>query len=264
MIYFPMINAPGCSGWNSINFFPPNDWENQVQDNLYLYLLYIHKGNWNSSLIQKSKKLSTIKITEDQVKSITNSENIKVFCLSSSELNSSSKKLFIPTFQSTSLPTWRAAIGIKNISNSSSYQGEIIAFKPASSFLTFAPFIQRHKDYIKNYFLFVNLESSAERRESEVVFSDIQYPNKIKTRIKVKNNFVNIIDLNKIDYENDSIPLLSCKDMAALPLFIAFNTKTNALSVEHTHPGASFVVHGQRWMAQNILKDLWFNKINSI
>ena len=38
---------------------------------------------------------------------------------------------------------------------------------------------------------------------------------------------------------------------------VSINQKTNAISIEHTHPGASFVVHGQRWLAQNKLKDLW-------
>ena len=261
MIYFPMVTAPDCEGWNSINFFPPNEWENKIESKLNLYLLTIENSHWTSTLIEKSNKNKTLIITEDEISKITNSNKLKVFCLSSTELPNKSSTLMMPNFTSTSIPTWRSSIGIKNKTNSSSYQGEMIAFKPKSSFLTFAPFIQLHNKYIKNYFLFVNLEKITESRQSEIFFSDIKNPNIIKKRIKVINNTVNIIDLDIIEYDENSIPLLSCKDMAGLPLFVSINQKTNAISIEHTHPGASFVVHGQRWLAQNKLKDLWFKKI---
>ncbi len=259
-----MVTAPNCEGWNSINFFPPNEWENKIEKKLNLYLLTIDKDNWNSYLIEKSDKNKTIIITENEINKITNSKNIKIFCLSSTELPSQSKSLIMPNFVSTSIPTWRSSIGLRNESNSSSYQGEMIAFKPKSSFLTFAPFIQNHKSHVKNFFLFVNLEKSTETRRSEISFSDVKEPNIIKKKVSVLNNYVNIIDLNSIGFEENSIPLISCKDMAGLPLFVSINQQTNGLSIEHTHPGASFVVHGQRWVAQNKLKDLWFKKIYSI
>ena len=54
MIYFPMVTAPDCEGWNSINFFPPNEWENKIESKLNLYLLTIENSHWTSTLIEKS------------------------------------------------------------------------------------------------------------------------------------------------------------------------------------------------------------------
>jgi len=262
MIFFPLVNAPNCKGWNSINFFPPNNWENEFKGTLYLYLLTIEDNVWVSHLIEKSNEYKSLIVHEKDVGKISKSNQIKVFCLSYSVLPKTSTELFNINFNSTSLPTWRSSIGISNQTNSSSYQGEIIAFKPGSSFLTFAPFLQFAPD-IDNYFLFVNLEKNTKLRESEIFFSSLKHPNNIKSHVLVKNNFVNVIKLDNLDYSKSSLPLISCKDMAGLPLFVSINKITNAISIEHTHPGASFVVHGKRWVAQNLLKEKWFKKIFS-
>ena len=52
------------------------------------------------------------------------------------------------------------------------------------------------------------------------------------------------------------LPILISKDMSGIPLFLATSDTSNSMSLEHTHPPASYVVHGQRWAVQKYLKGL--------
>ncbi len=261
MIYFPMITLEGCVGWNSLNSFPPNNWEVEKNNNFYLYLIFIENNKWRTHLIKEFNSVETFNIDENDINKITKSKSIKVFCLSKSKLPDSSITLPLMKFESTSIPTWRSSIGLKNDTNSSSYQGEIIPFSLKSNFLTFAPFIQDHNDNLQNFLVFTNLEKAPNKRKAHIDFTDIANPKKILKTCEVYNNTVNVINLNEIKYEPNSVPLISCNEMAGLPIFVSINNKTKGISLEHTHPGASFVVHGNRWVAQKQLKDIWFNKI---
>jgi hypothetical protein len=49
--------------------------------------------------------------------------------------------------------------------------------------------------------------------------------------------------------------------MAAIPLYFSSAMDGAYLSLEHTHPPASLVVHGRRWEAQKMLKNRWFAKV---
>ena len=69
-------------------------------------------------------------------------------------------------FLYTKSPEWRATVGFKFRNSETSYQGEINAFPPKASLLTFHPFIQYNK--IENYFVFINLESTPIFRSSQI------------------------------------------------------------------------------------------------
>ena len=109
---------------------------------------------------------------------------------------------------------------MKNDTHSSSYQGEIIPFGNKSSFLTFAPFIQNHNSNLENYLIFSNLEKTTDRRYGQMNFSQLSNPEKILKTENVQNNKVNIINLNDINYLKDDVPLISCNNMAGLPILL--------------------------------------------
>ena len=50
--------------------------------------------------------------------------------------------------------------------------------------------------------------------------------------------------------------------MAGIPLVLEF-AKTKMLSLEHTHPPASFVVQGERFKVQSEIKYNWFNTLKT-
>ena len=261
MIFFPIIELNNLVGWTSLNSFPPNNWEIDRFKKLYVYLIFIENNKWNSKLLNTLESYENFYFDQHDVKKITNTDSIKILCLSKSKINDYSDVLPSIDFQTTSLPTWRASIGLKNDTHSSSYQGEIIPFGSKSSFLTFAPFIQNHSQNLENYLIFSNLEKNIDKRYGKMVFSQLSNPEEKLKTVTVQNNKVNIISLNDIGYEKESVPLISCNDMAGLPIFATVNKITNAISIEHTHPGASFVVHGNRWIAQKFLKEIWQDRI---
>ena len=261
MIFFPIIELDNLIGWTSLNSFPPNNWEIARSNKFYVYLLFIENDQWKSKLIKTLGSYENFYLDQNDINKITYSESIKILCLSKSKIKDICDFLPSIDFQTTSLPTWRASIGLKNDTHSSSYQGEIIPFGNKSSFLTFAPFIQNHNSNLENYLIFSNLEKTTDRRYGQMNFSQLSNPEKILKTENVQNNKVNIINLNDINYLKDDVPLISCNNMAGLPIFATINKITNAISIEHTHPGASFVVHGNRWVAQKILKEIWQDRI---
>jgi hypothetical protein len=50
--------------------------------------------------------------------------------------------------------------------------------------------------------------------------------------------------------------------MAFVPLYFSTTKDGQFLSLEHTHPPASLVTHGDRFGAQRHLKKLWFSQLS--
>jgi len=54
-----------------------------------------------------------------------------------------------------------------------------------------------------------------------------------------------------------------CRGLAGIPLYFSRTVDGVYLSLEHTHPPGSMVVHGRRWDIQKMLKNFWFKKAAS-
>jgi hypothetical protein len=72
-----------------------------------------------------------------------------------------------------------------------------------------------------------------------------------------------MIALDDLGLNAEDLPLIICRDMAGIPLYFSRKSDGAFMSLEHTHPPASFVVHGSRWEAQKLLKKHWFTKVSS-
>ena len=241
--------------------FPPNNWESSYLEVSYISLTWPENHYWRSKKLKKIEGPQTITINEIDILEYHKIKGIKLLSISKTPLPEISDFLPIPDINKTSIPEWRASIGLSKTGFSSSYQGEIFTFPVKASLISIAPFIQFGED-IENYLLFLSLEKDPKNRKSTIRISDTKNPNKIRHTFEVFNNYQNIIDLNKCEFNESDMPLISCENMTGLPLYISIDTKNKDISIEHSHPGASFVVHGNRWLAQKILKDAWFKKIN--
>jgi hypothetical protein len=156
----------------------------------------------------------------------------------------------------TSVPAWRATLGLSTSEAQTSYQGEMDAFPPQGSLLTFGPLIQ-FGEGIKNHLILLNIENSPVSRVAELEIYDAAGL-KLRGRFPVINNAANSIPLDGLDFEPGDLPLFICRGMAAIPLYFSSAMEGAYLSLEHTHPSASLVVHGRRWEAQKLLKNRWF------
>ena len=69
---------------------------------------------------------------------------------------------------------------------------------------------------------------------------------KLIDKVTIQNNSTNIIKLDKYNFNSTDLPLFACRNMAD-SVWFAISKDKKMLSLEHTHPPASFVVHGQRF-----------------
>ena len=75
----------------------------------------------------------------------------------------------------------------------------------------------------------------------------------------VKNNSANLIELDKYNFSSNHLPVFICRSMAGIPFGLGIQKNKKMLSMEHTHPPASFVIHGDRFKVQGEIKRRWFN-----
>ena len=157
-----------------------------------------------------------------------------------------------------SIPAWRSNIKISSKYTSCSYQGEI----PGSlinknlSLVSCSPMIQSQIDF-NTFFYLINLNND---------------PKKIKFKVNIMNtkkeilysqdfytNTVNILDINRIPYQlSDNMYVFTSQNRGGVPIYFTKNKDNTSLSIEHTHPPTSYVVHGNRSYFQKEKKSYWF------
>ena len=259
MSYYPILKAPFSKGWTSLANFPPNNWELKSNLSKFVNVTWAESGLWHTKNLTILEAESFLKVTYDDLVNIVPDNSFPFLSLSSELLPEKSKYLPDINDFNTKTPVWRATLGLSTDYSSVSYQGEIDKFHTQGSLLTFCPFIQA-KDSVDNYLLFINLEASASHRTAQLEFFDAK--NKIiKSKLSVKNNGLTVVSLNEISYKNDDLPVIICRGMSGIPVFYSKTSDGYFLSLEHTHPPASFVIHGKRWEAQKELKKNWFLKV---
>lgn len=160
----------------------------------------------------------------------------------------------------TSVPAWRATLGLSSPETQTSYQGELDAFPPQGSLLTFGPFVQ-FGEGVRNYLILLNIENSATSRRAVLEIYDAA-EGYFRERFAFKNNACTAISLDNLGFNSGDLPMFLSQGMAAIPLYFSSSGDGAHLSLEHTHPPASLVVHGRRWEAQKLLKTRWFAKVS--
>ena len=109
--------------------------------------------------------------------------------------------------------------------------------------------------------LFLNVEKSPIFREEEIEIFEGNTKSFIG-KIKIRNNNANLIPLDLYNFSADQLPVFVCRSMAGVPFGLALSHNKQMLSLEHTHPPASFAVHGSRFKVQGEIKKQWFTILN--
>ena len=82
--------------------------------------------------------------------------------------------------------------------------------------------------------------------------------------MEVKIYHLNFIPLNLYNFLPDQLPIFICRSMAGIPFGFGISKNKDMLSLEHTHPPASFSVHGERFKVQGEIKNNWLSKLKQI
>ena len=258
MAFFPLANTSKATGYCTLHNYPPNNWESIEECPKVVWAMYSDGENWIT------KNLGQLGIGESKTyfyNDIVSEEDIDpqpLILLQFRRTPLANRLSVLPDHEFTynKIPEWRSTVGFSLNKAQTSYQGEINPFPPRASLLTFHPFIQHHE--VNNYFLFFNIEKSPVFREEEIEIFEANTKSFVD-RIKIKNNSANLIPLDLYDFSVDQLPVFICRSMAGIPFGLAVSQNNQMLSLEHTHPPASFAVHGERFKVQAEIKRQWFD-----
>lgn len=258
MSYFPIISAPDCEGWTELSNFPPNNWEARQPRTKFINLTWSADGVWTTTSLGTLEPSKCRLIAESFITETVPKGSLPLLSLTETPVVVKSNALPVLDSAQTSLPAWRATLGLATPAAKTSYQGELDAFPSQGSLLTFGPFLQ-FGAALKNYLIFVNIESSPVSRSASLEIYDAAALT-LKGTFPVRNNSATSIPLDELGFRPGDLPLFICRGMAGIPLYFSSAMQGTYLSLEHTHPPASLVAHGQRWEAQKLLKKRWFEK----
>ena len=256
MSYYPILNAPRANGWTTLSNFPPNNWEPSRLKQQFVNVTWASDGMWLTKNLGVIAPGTFHTVHAGDVTDIVPEESLPLLSLSLEPLPTESTSLPSLDFKRTSVPAWRASLGLSTPCAQTSYQGELDFFPSQGTLLTFGPFLQFGED-VQNYLLLLNLEKSPLKRFAELEVYDAAELTP-RGRFTICNNKVNCISLDELDFKEDDLPLFICRGMAAIPLYFSYAKNGSYLSLEHTHPPASLVIYGNRWEAQKLLKQRWF------
>lgn len=260
MAFFPLANTSKVNGYCTLHNYQPNNWEPIVNCQKTVWAIYCNGNKW------VTKYLNNISIGESQTYKYSDvyqeeQENAPSLILLQFRKTPLAKYLdALPDheFSYNKTPEWRATVGFSLNQARTSYQGEINPFPPRASLLTFHPFIQYYQ--VNNYFLFFNVEKLPFFREQEIEIFEAN-TKKFVDKVKIKNNSANLIPLDKYNFSPDQLPVFVCRSMAGIPFGLGICKNNEMLSLEHTHPPASFAVHGERFKVQSEIKRQWLNAL---
>ena len=261
MSYYPILKVVGCIGSTTLFNFAPNNWERKDRQLRYINATWAEGGMWRSECvgtlpIKESITLSALDVAKKDLLS----ERGIFLSLTTAALPSECKELpSIETHPSTSAPAWRATLRLSTDYATTCYQGEIDPFSAKGSLLSFGPFIQ-YGSGIENFLVLVNIEKSPLIREAMVEIIDAATMVK-RGEFKMLSNDTTVISLDDLGFAKTDLPLIICRSMSAIPLYFSRTIDGAHLSLEHTHPPASLVVHGERWEIQKSLKNHWFASV---
>lgn len=261
MSYYPILKAPGSQGWTTLCNFAPNNWETTRCSTQLINVTWPSTKGWMTKNLGVLAPNAMRTITSHDVADVVPAEALALLSLTVSAPPSLSETLpKLDNFRTT-VPAWRATLGLSSAVAQTSYQGEIDPFPPQGTLLTFAPFIQFGAN-VENFLILLNIESSPTSRQSEVEIYNADGMT-LRGRYEVRNNEANIIPLDGLGFGPGELPVFICRGLAGIPLYFSRTVDNVYLSLEHTHPPASMVVLGRRWDAQKMLKNIWFKKVAS-
>jgi hypothetical protein len=260
MSYYPILKAPGCIGSVTLFNFAPNNWERVQRRQRFINATWVEGNIWRSECI------GTLAIEESRTILATDimeygAEPEKAIFLSLTTAVLPGECQALPSIELhplTFAPAWRATLRLSTLTATTCYQGEIDPFPLKGSLLSFCPFIQYGSE-VENFLVLVNIEKSPVSRDAMVEIIDSSTMTK-SGEFKLLNNDITLISLNELNFTESGLPLIICRSMSAIPLYLSRTVDGAHLSLEHTHPPASFVVHGNRWEIQKSLKINWLSK----
>lgn len=257
-MFYPILKVLEYEGWTNLSNYAPNNWENKDTGAKIIHVLWTDGNQWHSKVLTdldygKNFAVSTRDLSEEMLQN-----NLAFLYPATVKLPELMDFLPLEKNWVTHVPAWRASVGIKSDMAQVSYQGEIEPFPEKASLLTFHPFLQF--DEFDNYLITINLQNTPGTGSSELEIYNSSQKKYIDSK-SIRRNTATVIPLNDYNFSALDLPVFVNKEMSAIPFGFGRTKNGQMLSLEHTHPPASFVLHGNRMAAQSGIKASWFRKL---
>jgi len=259
MAFYPLIKVPKFSAKTTLFNFPPNNWEIRGSvSSKFINASWVQDSLWHTTSILFMRPNECIEVTSEQCEILAGIDTQVFLSMSNDQQSKVSESLPEFLVEETRYPQWRASLQIFSECCSTSYLGEISPFPSKSSCLSFGGMFQLEPQ-IQNNIIFINLENSPISR-TEALTIHSPHTGKLIEEFMVKNNSVNLLEMPIFEFEKDFLPVIICRGMGGIPLYFSHDNLGTSLSLEHSHPPSSYVVHGDRNRAQRELKKYWFER----
>jgi hypothetical protein len=204
------------------------------------------------------KKGDVLRLNTKDVDSNIMQNNLALAYPSLSHLPEKITSLPIEKTWFSEVPAWRNTAGFYNSFAQVSYQADVEPLPSRASLMTFHPFIQFSE--IENRLVVLNATNSPELVETKIqIYNSSEM--KLIAEEKVRTNSLTTIYLDKYGFLPTDLPIFYCPNMAGIPFGLGISNNSKMLSMEHTHPPASLVLHGDRRAIQGKIKKNWINRM---
>ena len=156
------------------------------------------------------------------------------------------------------MPAWRNTSGFYNEFTQVSYQADIEPLPQKASLLTFHPFIQ-YGDVINNL-LVLNVTKDPKILKGKISLFN-SHDKSFVADSEISTNSITTIPLDIYNFKPTDLPVFYSPTIAGIPFGLGVAKSGKMLSLEHTHPPASLVLHGDRRGVQGKIKSSWINKL---
>lgn len=259
MSYYPILKAPGAQGWTTLCNFPPNNWETTRRCDQLVNVTWRSEHGWITKNLGVLAPGAVRTVTAGDVADVVPVDALALLSLTVTAPQVTSETLPKLDVLQTTVPAWRATLGLSIDDVQTSYQGELDPFPRQGTLLGFGPLLQFGAG-VENHLILLNVENSPVSRTAELEIYDADSLT-LRGKFDIRNNEANCVPLGGLGFSPGELPLLICRGMAVIPLYFSRTTDGAFLSLEHTNPPASLVVHGKRFEAQKMLKNRWFAKV---
>ena len=257
-MFFPLMKTPNLNGFCDLVYESPNNWENRIHKPISLYLLWSNGNRW------LSKKISEMNYG-DEIRLVTNDIDEKCLATGLALIYPSLEPIEpeLSTLPSrkvwySEIPAWRNTSGFYNEFTQVSYQSDIEPLPSKASLLTFHPFIQ-FGDVINNL-LVLNVTNDPKIQSGKISMFN-SFDKSFIADSLISTNSLTTIPLDIYSFKPTDLPVFYSPEIAGIPFGLGIAKSGKMLSLEHTHPPASLVLHGNRRAIQGKIKKSWIEKL---